>query len=76
MIHALREAIERGAAPDVRFHAHTIKGTSANFGALGLQVAASRLERAAEAGDLSQAWVGLEKVSKELDTLKQAVIYA
>jgi PAS domain S-box-containing protein len=72
-IQALQEAIEKGDAPDVRLHAHTIKGASANFRAMGLQVAACRLEEAAAAGDLSRAWDGLAKVNEEFDNFKHAV---
>jgi PAS domain S-box-containing protein len=75
-ISALQEAVERSHAPDVRLHAHTIKGASANLGALRLKVAAGRLENAAESGDLIRAWDGLKEIKVEFDTFRQAVSLA
>jgi two-component system sensor histidine kinase/response regulator len=72
-IGTLEEAIEKGNALDARLHAHTLKGTSANFGAQTLQAAAYWVEKAAEGGSLSKALEGMERIKAEFDTFRQVV---
>lgn len=75
-ITALGEAIEKRDAAGVRLHAHSIKGASANMCISGLQSAAYRLEKAAEEGNLSESWEGLERVRAEFDRFKKVATKA
>ena len=52
LIETLREAIANGDAAAARRAAHTLKSTSASFGALGLAAECREIETAAAAGDL------------------------
>ena len=72
-IAALEQAIMSGSASEVRLVAHTIKGASANLGALRLQAAADDLERAAETGDLNGAGNMAAALRAEFDSLRTAV---
>ncbi|MEE8400041.1 MAG: ATP-binding protein, partial [Desulfobacterales bacterium] len=60
---ALREALDKHDASSVQREAHTLKGASANIGALALQGAARQVEVAGRAGDLVKA----SALSKQLD---------
>jgi HPt (histidine-containing phosphotransfer) domain-containing protein len=54
-IDAMADAVKDGVAADVRSHAHTLKGSAANVGAMALSEAAARLESLARSGDLGKA---------------------
>jgi HPt (histidine-containing phosphotransfer) domain-containing protein len=51
----LKEALDNGDALSVQRQAHTLKGASANIGAVALQEMAYQIEVAGEAGDLVKA---------------------
>jgi len=69
---ALEEAIAAGNADNVRIHAHAIKGSSANIGALQVRETAARLEEAAKAGDISGAPLALTSLKAQLEAFNQA----
>ena len=75
---AIRDAIGKKQADDVRRAAHTLKGTCGNLGAPEAAATALELERLAATGDLSRAQdilraleVQIERAAKLLDDLKQ-----
>ena len=49
------EGLDAGDLDKVRYHAHSLKGASANVGASGVHGAAKALESAARDGDEAQA---------------------
>lgn len=70
----LRQAFASGDQSLVRLQAHTLKGAAGNFGAVALQKAALRLERAAageEAGDMPSM---LETVEEEFKRLREVIV--
>ena len=75
---AIRDAIGKKQADDVRRAAHTLKGTCGNLGAPEAAATVLELERLAATGDLSRAQdilraleVQIERAAKLLDDLKQ-----
>lgn len=58
-------ALTANNADSVRRHAHAIKGSSANIAAMRLNRLAGLLEKAAKAGDLSEAAQQLAQIQKE-----------
>ncbi|MCP4643177.1 MAG: Hpt domain-containing protein [bacterium] len=64
-VRQLREALSAGDAPRVRDLAHTVKGSSGNIGALGMQAIALELEDLAKAGVLDGAPAILERLQAE-----------
>ena len=68
---ALKEAVGKGDAPLVQIEAHTLKGASANVGALALQDIAYQIELAGEAKDLVKASSLVSQLDKQFEMLKK-----
>ncbi len=68
---ALKEALDNGDAPLVQLHAHTLKGTSANVGAVALQEMAHHIEVAGKAGDIAKASSLAAQLDKQFEVLKK-----
>ncbi|MBU2550168.1 MAG: PAS domain S-box protein [Proteobacteria bacterium] len=66
----LREAVGRGDARAVQASAHSLKGMSGNLRAVMVAEAASRLERMADVGNLSNAEAGLDHLEREIERLR------
>ena len=71
---ALKEALDNGNADMIQRHAHTIKGASANVGALALQEMAYQIEVAGKAGDLAKAGSLASQLDKQYELLKKTWI--
>ena len=69
---ALEEAIASENTDNVRMHAHAIKGSSANIGALQIREIAARLEEAAKAGDIGGAPLALSSLKAKLNAFNLA----
>jgi PAS domain S-box-containing protein len=67
----LKEALGKGDAPSVQIEAHTLKGASANVGALALQEMAYQIEVAGEAGDLVKAGSLAAQLDKQFEMLNK-----
>ena len=67
---ALRDALEKQDASEVRQIAHALKGSSANINASALQKVASEMETAGEKGNLDQADALFKKMEAEFVKLK------
>jgi signal transduction histidine kinase/DNA-binding response OmpR family regulator len=67
---ALKEALDNGDAGLVQREAHTLKGASANIGAVALQEMAYQIEVAGEAGDMTKAGSFIPKLDEQLGVLK------
>ncbi len=72
----LRESIDAGNAPDIKRHAHTIKGASANMAAELLRAVAYEIEKAGSENDVSQAKVRLNALELEFEKLKKVITRA
>ena len=70
---ALKEALDNGDAPSVQREAHTLKGASANIGAVALQEVANQIEVAGEAGDLAKAGSITSQLDKQFEVLKKII---
>jgi len=70
---ALKEALDKGDAPSVQLQAHTIKGASANVGAVALQKVAYHIEVAGEAGDLAKAGSLVPQLHEQFEVLKKLI---
>jgi HPt (histidine-containing phosphotransfer) domain-containing protein len=68
---ALKEALDKGDAPLVQRHAHTLKGASANIGAVALQKVAQQIEAAGESRDMDKAGSLIPKIEEQLEMLKK-----
>ncbi len=68
-LEATRQAVEQSDADRIRREAHTIKGASANIGAMALREAAFALETAARDGDSSTCGELLARVTFEFQRL-------
>jgi HPt (histidine-containing phosphotransfer) domain-containing protein len=64
-ITAIREALVHGDAGAVKRAAHSLKGSSANVGARGMQQVCERIEHAAAAGDLAGTPALLAQLEEE-----------
>jgi len=71
---ALKEAVGKGDAPSVQIEAHTLKGASANVGALALQDIAYQIELAGKEGDMGKAFSFIPKLDEQLEVLKGLAI--
>lgn len=71
---ALKEALDKGDASQVRRRGHTIKGAAGSVSALSLMEVASQMERAGESGDLCQSAGILETIKDEFEKFNQTVI--
>ena len=72
-IQALAGFLDAGDAPGVERQAHTIKGAAANVGGQRLQRAASNIETAGKAGDLSAARTRLPEMEAQFTELKNTM---
>lgn len=70
---ALKEALDKSDAPSVQLQAHTLKGTSANIGAVALQEVANQIEIAGETGDLVKAGSLVSKLDEQLEILNKLI---
>ncbi|MCH6255038.1 ATP-binding protein [Puniceicoccaceae bacterium K14] len=67
----LMESVEAAEkAEDIRFHAHSIKGGAAEFGASRLSAAAAEMEKMAKQGALETIDKNLAEISSEFEVLK------
>lgn len=73
-IEETRRTFESGDIDYLGLQAHSIKGSSATIGAVGLNDAASRLELAAKEGDLKKAAALFNRLEAELNKFKAALI--
>ena len=64
------EAIEAGNAADLRWHAHTLKGSAGVFRAQATVAAAQLLEQMGREGDLTEAEEAWSALEDELDRLQ------
>jgi signal transduction histidine kinase/PleD family two-component response regulator len=69
----LKEALDNGDASSVQFQAHTLKGASANVGAVALQEMACQIEVAGEVGDMAKASSIVSKLDEQLEILNRLV---
>jgi two-component system, sensor histidine kinase and response regulator len=72
-ISALKHAYATNDAPLVRHEAHTIKGSSANIGAIAVQNIARQIENAAKSGDLTNTEPLIEELDTQLDVLLMTI---
>jgi CheY-like chemotaxis protein len=72
-LEALKSHVEAGDAKSVERQAHSIKGAAAAVGGKGLAQLAFTIEKSGNAGDLSAARSGLEKLVFEFKRLKAAI---
>lgn len=70
MTSSIGEALADERAADLRREAHSLKGASANVGAVRVTEAALQLEQLAAAGDLSGAVQAYESLNLELNRLE------
>jgi CheY-like chemotaxis protein/HPt (histidine-containing phosphotransfer) domain-containing protein len=70
---ALREAIEGGDARTVERAAHTLKGSTANMGAMRMAAVCAELEKVGGSGELTRAPELLEQLVVEFDRARQAL---
>jgi HPt (histidine-containing phosphotransfer) domain-containing protein len=68
---ALKESFDNGDSHSVQSLAHTLKGASANVGALALQEVAYQIEAAADSGDMDKAGSLISKIEEQLEILKK-----
>ncbi|MEE8321973.1 MAG: response regulator, partial [Gammaproteobacteria bacterium] len=68
---ALREAFDNDDAEAVQSQAHTLKGSSANVGAVALQQIAYQIEVASENGNLDKARTLIPKMDKQFEILEK-----
>jgi HPt (histidine-containing phosphotransfer) domain-containing protein len=72
-LEALKSHVDAGDAKSVEREAHAIKGAAAAVGGKGLAQLAVAIEKSGNAGDLSAARSGLEKLVFEFKRLKAAI---
>jgi histidine phosphotransfer protein HptB len=73
LIADLRVALEQDDATAFRRHAHSIKSSSATFGANDFAAQARELEMMGKAGDLSGAGPKVTELAAAFDAVKQAL---
>ena len=69
----MRAAVRQGDAETLRDHAHTLKGSSANVGAVMVAGAAGELERLARTGDLVAAEAWLTRLADAVELTRAAL---
>jgi len=69
----MREAVVRGDADGLRRSAHTLKGSSASVGAMGLSALCQELQAMAEAEALEGALQKVSQVEAEYERVKVAL---
>jgi PAS domain S-box-containing protein len=70
---SLNLAFEAGAAADVEREAHTIRGAAADVSGRALHAAATRMQEAAEAGNLTAASAQLPELEEQASRLQTAL---
>lgn len=70
---ALKEALDKDDASSVQNHAHSLKGASANVGAIAMKKAADEIEAAAENGNIKQAAAVFSKLDEQLIALRKMI---
>ena len=70
---ALKKALNNSDASSVQLQAHTIKGASANVGAVALQEIAHHIEVSCEAGNLVEAGSLVPQLDKQFEVLKKLI---
>ena len=70
---ALREAVEAGRADTVKTIAHTLRGSSANMGALRMAAGCSELQDVGASGDLYEAPELLNRLEEEFGRVRAAL---
>ncbi len=69
----LKKALENKDASMVQQQAHSLKGSSANTSALGMQEIAFQMEKAGETGDLDTATSLLLKLEEDFEKFKRTI---
>jgi HPt (histidine-containing phosphotransfer) domain-containing protein len=72
-ISAIRDGITQGDAGAVKRAAHSLKGSSANVGATGMQHVCEQIEHAAAGGDLGPARELLPLLEQEVAVVVEAL---
>jgi HPt (histidine-containing phosphotransfer) domain-containing protein len=72
-LEAIRSAIEAADAEQVSREAHSLKGSSSNVGATGVERLSRELERAAWSGDVRGAAPLVDKLDAELRQVSAAL---
>lgn len=70
---SIADDLAKGDAAAVAKHAHSLKGSGANFGAERFKSLAQSIELAGKAGDLSPVPQLLEQLRTEYDRVKEAL---
>jgi PAS domain S-box-containing protein len=73
-INRLKSALENREISDARIHAHTIKGASANVGAVGLRKVALEIEMAAKNGEMDKASALFPSIEHQFDQFQDALV--
>ncbi|WP_044411698.1 Hpt domain-containing protein [Thiomicrospira microaerophila] len=73
VIDQLEQAIAQQDAPEVRHHAHTLKGSAANVGAIALPSLCLEMENMGRAGDITHAADLFAQIKDSYRTLSDAV---
>ncbi len=71
---AMRNAYEKKDVEEIQNIAHTIKGSSGNFGASSMQKAALLLEQTAKTGDFDKMCHLIDAIETEFETLKNEIV--
>ncbi|MEJ2656394.1 MAG: response regulator, partial [Desulfobacterales bacterium] len=69
-VHQLKKAIEKGDAFSIREQAHSLKGASADVGAMALEEIALQIEHAGKAEDLKRAGALISELVLQFEILK------
>jgi HPt (histidine-containing phosphotransfer) domain-containing protein len=71
---AMRNAYEKKDLEEIQNIAHTIKGSSGNFGASRMQKGALLLEQTAKTGDFDKMCHLIDAIETEFETLKTEIV--
>ena len=69
----MRSALATGDTEAMRLHAHSLKGSSGNLGALALSDIAKELQRMGDEGDISSAGPWVDAAEEEYNRVMVAV---
>jgi HPt (histidine-containing phosphotransfer) domain-containing protein len=73
-LNKLQSAIEDGDTEEVARVAHSIKGTSANLGLMGIFELAKRIEMSVQHNDLGGATEAAKRIKEQLDGIAKALV--
>lgn len=73
LLDELEKAIRQSNAPDIKRHAHTLKGSSANIGAVDLPKVCLEMEYLGRDGDVKKAEALLPKIKQAYSELEKAL---